>query len=666
MSARSSTAQSASEEGSPREGASLSSTPNTTSVGSSAPAEGLQTPQINDNILPVLLPPKKARPPTLEEEIKRTLPAGFELWELTRYQMRLTTRKLETVVLKLNVPAELEPTLKEWRTALEDRYPLTQIQIRRVSVEENLFNQLRNRFRDTNIINKSARPAIQEMIHTICGTPPEVPITPRANRPPRENLLDVPFIAIDRPEVLDREDLIHGERKHDGTLVLKVAIIDVTDFIRPHSEAYRNAHRVGQNIFTRKRVISTIGAQLSQGEGSFKLGEMRPAWVFEKKISPTQGAIDTSMKVRRAWVKNHYNLNPAGPFDVKAHPEIAPNIAALADITRILERHRMSRSSVIRLESDGAASRIVAETMIQVGHMVAQWQATQLGIDAIFWTHKEPTEEDRNSWLETLRELKIPATSDDLTNDLHVRGILRTLEERGSPVARTLENNILDLHLERTTATTKLDQHGGLRVMGYAPFKPRGALGLTNQLAWDAAYTGGPPLTLSELEVRADAWNDKRWTRSEKFYKLRVLEMLDEKLELEGNLFLGQVTEIKEERTYYRTNEPERHDALGNPLPAPPPADPSSIMRVEHRSRIFHEGDSNLIDQPEAPLEEGVRVHVKQGPIYIQVDEFSKWGILQNPGATPLKPGDPIAVTLTGFSIESPKKMRFVFERTEL
>lgn len=613
----------------------------------------------NELLLPRRRP--KARPPSIEDEIKRTLPAGFELYELSRYQMRVISRKLETIVLKVNVPPELEPSLREWRRAMEDKYPLSQIQVRRVAVQENLFNQLRNGFPSTIQLTKDARPGIQKMIASVCGEIPDFPPVARINKPLRENLLDVPFIAIDRPDVLDREDLIHGERKHDGTLVLKVAIIDITDYVRPFSEAYRAAHRVGQNVYTRRRVISTIGSQLAHGPGCFKLGEARPAWVFEKRISPTQGPDDVSVKVRRAWVKNHHNLNPAEPFDVSARPEIAPTVAALADITRVLEHHRMSRSKMIRLDGEGAASRIVAEAMIQVGQMVAKHQAETLQINGVYWSHKKPSIEDRQSWVEQLQELKIPATVSDLENELHIRGILRTLEERASPAARSLENNILDLHLDRTTASTSKEEHWALHVDEYAPFKPRIALGLMNQLAWDAAYTGAPPIPVEELTERATNWNNRRWTRSERFFKLRVLEMLDEKLDLEGSLFIGQVAEVKERLTYYRAPAASHAEPLSLEQ-----IDPASIVRVEHRSRSLRDGDGASQEAPELPLEYGIRVHVQQGPAYVQVDDFSKWGIIKNIDGTVLKPGDPVAVILKGFSIESPKNMRFVFELTNL
>ena len=87
---------------------------------------------------------------------------------------------------------------------------------------------------------------------------------------------------------------------------------------------------------------------------------------------------------------------------------------------------------------------------------------------------------------------------------------------------------------------------------------------------------------------------------------------------------------------------------------------------MEQRSRSLRDGEAGSQDVAEVPLEEGIRVHVQQGPAYVQVDNFSKWGIINNIEGMSLKPGDPVAVILKGFSIESPKNMRFVFELTNL
>lgn len=597
--------------------------------------------------------PRKTKKPAklnIIEEINKTLPAGFELHRASRFQLG---SKLEIVMLKIHVPPHLEPKLKEWRQGLEDRFPLTSIFIRRVAVDQNLSNHLRSQFRDQELITHEARLRLSHMIDHLCGKPPPPAIKPRGVIPFRENFQDIPFIAIDRPEVLNREDLIYGERKHDGTLVLKVAIIDITDYILPGSEQDKYALRVGNDYYGRNRSVSTIGTELSQGKGSFKLGEVRPAWVAEMRISPKDGVITKSFKLRRAWVKNHANVNPEEPFDVKAQPEIAPIIASLADITRLLEQQRISKSKMIPIDAEGTTNRIVAETMIAANEQISEYIENKLKIPAGYIVHQEQSADDHQSWIAALHELGIPATIEDFNDPWNTLGILRSLEDHNSPLARSLENNILDVTMVRSVVSSRKTQHKGLRLNGYTRLKPREALGILNQLALDAAFVGLPLVSGEEIDRRIRTINDNRWKRDEKHYKLRFLEMLEEKLALVGHLFVAEVAHIDSKVVFYKD---------GNPLSLPPGV--HELANAEC-SAEWERYLKRAISDPEAPnptpppLLDGVTARLERGTVNVQVEGFSKWGIVRDTKGLNLKPGDPVAVVLKGFNLRA---ARFEFE----
>jgi hypothetical protein len=597
--------------------------------------------------------PKPAKPNALDE-INRTLPPGFELYRSYRFQLG---GKFEIVMLKIHVPHYLEPKLKEWRQALEDKYPLTSIFIRRVAVDQNLSKHLRSRFREVELITAAARPKLSEMIDHLCGEPPPPALEPRAVIPFRENFQNIPFIAIDRPNVLNREDLIYGERKHDGKLVLKVAIIDITDYIRLGSKQDRYGLRVGNDYYGRNRTISTIGSALSHDKGSFTYGEVRPAWVAELRISPKTGLEVDSFKLRRAWVKNHANVNPEEPFNVKAQPEIAPIISALADITRVLERHRISRSQMIPIDGEGAASRIVAETMIAANELISEWFEHKLKIPAGYIVHKESTEKDHAEWLAALQQLRIPAALEDFQDPWAKMGILRSLEEHNSPLARSLENSILDVSMVRSVVSSRNDKHLGLRLKGYTRLKPREALGILNQLALDAALTGDPLMPIGEIERRLRTINDKRWKRDEKHYKLRFFEMLEEKLGFVGNLFLGEVAQVEQKVVLYKNGAPWNVTPGVHELP-----NLEMLSTWEAYLKSVASGGDSAGTSP-APLMDGVEARVEPGPLHVQVEGFSKWGIVLRSSGLTLRRGDPVAVTLKGFNL---KAMRFEFELTTL
>lgn len=596
----------------------------------------------------------KQSKPNIIDEVNRTLPPGFELYRSYRFQLG---GKFEIVMLKIHVPVDLEPKLKEWRQGLEEKFPLTSIFIRRVAVDQNLSKHLRSRFRDTELITAIARPQLSEMIDHLCGAPPPPALEPRTELPVRENFQNIPFIAIDRPNVLNREDLIYGERKHDGKLILKVAIIDITDYVRLGSKQDRYGLRVGNDYYGRSRTISTIGSALSQDKGSFKFGEVRPAWVAELRISPKSGLEFDSFKLRRAWVKNHANVDPDEPFNVKAQPDIAPILSALADITRVLEHHRISRSQMIPVDGEGAASRIVGETMIAANELISEWFERKLKIPAGYIVHKEPTELDHVEWLKALQQLRIPCSLEDFQDPWAKMGILRSLEEHNSPLARTLENSILDVSMVRSVVSSRNDKHLGLRLKGYTRIKPREALGILNQLALDAALTGGPLIPSEEIERRLRTINDMRWKRDERHYKLRFFEMLEEKLGLVGSLFLGEVSQVEQRVAFYKDGAPW-HRAPGEAEAANP-----EISRAweSYLKSIALDNESSA--KVPVLLPNGVEARLESGQLRVQVEGFSKWGIITQTSGLALRPGDPVAVTLKGFNV---KEMRFEFEVTTL
>lgn len=531
-------------------------------------------------VLPTL---KRHKKPDVLLEISRSLPVGVELYRTWRFRL-----DGDVVILGINVPGSLESKLRDWREGLKQKYPQTAVFFRRITAEENLQNNLRSTFRGVSLMTEDSSQLLSEMIVNLCGKQPKSPLEPRTTKPKREDLRNVPFIAIDEPGVLNREDLVYGERKQDGTLVLKVAIIDITDFIRPFSERYFYAMRVGSDYFGRRTTISTISTELAHGLGSFKLGETRPAWVLELRILPNQGVEDASFKFKRAEVVNHWNLNPTEPFDVKMHPMIAPTISALADITRILERNRISHSPIIAIDGQGTTSRILAETMIASYERLSEHLSKILGSSAAYVVHNKLSDADLRGWVEPLQQLKIPFQPKEESYPKGIREILSQLEQLNSPLARSMENTIIDQALLRSRFSTSNRGHLGLRVDGYTRFKPRDAVGLLNQLNTDAAMGSSELISPEEVEYRVKLLNDRRWKREEKHYQLRFLEMLQEKLELVGRSFLAEVAQGREASSDY---------------------------------------------------------------VYLDVQGFSKWGFMLRAPELSLKAQDPIVVTLKGFHL---------------
>ena len=508
---------------------------------------------IEQSQLQLSRPSPRKKTGSVVEEINRSLPPGIELYRSYRYQMPLMRNTFDLVVLKLNLPDHMEGKLTEWRRGIEERYPSTTILIKRVEVDQNLQNNLRSKFRGSELIGPSAIPVLQEMIGTLCGNQPPPAFIPHFPRPTRENLQAVPFIAVDRPTTVDQEDLIYGEKKVDGTLVLRTAFIDITDEIAPGSESDKYALRVGNTVYGRLRAIAPVGANLFGGAASFRVGEPRPAWVIECRISPFHERTEF-FKVRRAMVVNHANLDPSRPVDIKQNAEIAKNLSALAEITNILEHRRNRRSSFIRIDGEGAAARIVSETMIHSKRLLAKFLGQHPTAPAIYRVHQKPSARTIDECVQGLNQLKIPAEATDFESPLSFAGILRSLEENPSPSARSLSNKLLDMFLLRTQYSPTNVGHYGLRLSEYLEIKPRDATGIANQHQLKAIFTGGNPLSVKEVIRRATALNDQRWSRDERMYKLRFLEMLTERLSEVGNTFLAEAARLGNGPSYFQVD----------------------------------------------------------------------------------------------------------------
>jgi hypothetical protein len=493
-------------------------------------------------VLPSQTPPPPLKPPNIIDEITSSLPPGIELHRAYRFQPPSLKRdKLELAVLKVHTPEHLEAKLADWRRSIEEEFPEFTVLVRRVQVDQNLQSNLRNRFRSSPLLTDVALPELDTMLNLLCGCPPAPRAKPRPTRPKRVNLRHKHMVAIDSCGTVDREDLVFGEVLSDGLLQLSVAFVDVTDYVSLGGDVDRYALRVGSPVWGRSRVISPLGPSLRCGPGSFKEGEARAAWVIESVISPTESRPLLSSTLKRAWVVNHANLDPAAPVEASPLTPLGRNLAALAEITHILENKRFSSRTPIRIDGEGLLSRVVAQCMIRAKHFLGQYADTVAKIPAIFRIHQFPSEETIMDYINKLHEIGIPASLTDFGPEFFSGGILRALEEKSHPSARILSNSLLDAFMLRSQYSTRNVGHYGLGLDAYLEIKPRDATGLANQLQLDAYCSGKELLDDAEMSRRADTLNQKRWDRDIRQYKIRFLEDLTDHLSHVGNVFLGTI-----------------------------------------------------------------------------------------------------------------------------
>jgi exoribonuclease R len=512
------------------------------------------------------LPPIKltSKPLSLLEDIRTSIPTGLESHRILHYQIAPQVKKGEIkrngkgtardlVVLKLYVPEELESKLAAWRKDIEQRHPSADIVVHRSSTANTAWNQIRHRFRKNPLITKDDVPAIQSMIKELCGSPPPRVVAPRPDRPQRVSLEHIPFVAIDREGTIDREDLLHAEKKSPNHYVLWVAIVDVTDYITPGDRRDDYAKRVARTTYGRRRAISPLGEELFHGFGSFGLNETRPAWVIETDITiDPSGRVETVQpKIIRAMVKNHGNFDPSFAYrEEHGHPRAA-NFIALSEVANILEQYRKSKTSIVRLDGEGPLTKIVAESMIRAKHHLARFMIEKTGLPAIYRVHQRPSTETANQLCSDLAELQIAVTEEDLRNPQSFTRILKELEQKTSHRARSLANQLLDTFLIHSHFSGQPGEHYGLGLPeAYMELKARDYSGLINQYQLDAFDHQSEGLDQNYVASCAQALNDREWSLDERYYKLNLYEMLEGHLSDSDTITLGAVTKRTESECF--------------------------------------------------------------------------------------------------------------------
>ena len=126
----------------------------------------------------------------------------------------------------------------------------------------------------------------------------------------RENLRDLPIVAIDPEDARDHDDAVWAEADDDpanaGGWKAIVAIADVSFYVRPKSEVDREARRRGNSVYFPDRVVPMLPEILSAEVCSLKEGADRAALACHLRIGK-DGSLK-SWRFTRAVVRIAANL----------------------------------------------------------------------------------------------------------------------------------------------------------------------------------------------------------------------------------------------------------------------------------------------------------------------------------------------------------------------
>jgi ribonuclease R len=126
----------------------------------------------------------------------------------------------------------------------------------------------------------------------------------------REDLRDLPIIAIDPVDARDHDDAVWAipdeDEKNKGGFRAVVAIADVSYYVRPDGAIDREARRRGNSVYFPDQVVPMLPETLSAGVCSLKAGEDRAAMACHLVIDK-HGKV-TSWRFTRALVRLHANI----------------------------------------------------------------------------------------------------------------------------------------------------------------------------------------------------------------------------------------------------------------------------------------------------------------------------------------------------------------------
>ena len=143
----------------------------------------------------------------------------------------------------------------------------------------------------------------------------------------REDLRDVPIVAIDPADARDHDDAIWAEPDGKGGYRAIIAIADVSYYVRPGSQLDREARKRGNSVYFPDRVVPMLPEVLSADVCSLKQHVDRAAMACHIRISP-EGKV-TDWRFTRAIVRLSKNIayeDAQAAVDAGDAPEYLQNL----------------------------------------------------------------------------------------------------------------------------------------------------------------------------------------------------------------------------------------------------------------------------------------------------------------------------------------------------
>ncbi|MEK7991078.1 MAG: ribonuclease R [Thiotrichaceae bacterium] len=231
----------------------------------------------------------------------------------------------------------------------------------------------------------------------------------------REDLREMPFVTIDGEDARDFDDAVYCEPRGRGWL-LKVAIADVSTYVKPSSALDIEAKNRGNSVYFPEQVVPMLPEALSNGLCSLQPNVDRLCLICEMSIDMFgrnrrtrfyEAVICSSARLTYNQVAKVLD----GDSSDFPNPEVLPHVKHLNKLYRLLQNRRKKRGAIdfetveTRIIFDeqrkidkiipvirNDAHKLIEEMMLAANVATAEW-LDKHEIPFLYRIHEPPTEE---------------------------------------------------------------------------------------------------------------------------------------------------------------------------------------------------------------------------------------------------------------------------------
>jgi len=298
----------------------------------------------------------------------------------------------------------------------------------------------------------------------------------------RKDLRHLPFVTIDGETAKDFDDAVHAEREGKG-FRLRVAIADVSHYVRPGDALDADARERGTSVYFPRRVIPMLPEKISNGLCSLNPNVDRLAMVCDMAIGPN-GKV-ARYEFYAAVFRSHARLTYTAVWDRISRGKADRDLQILYAVYKVLfeERNRRgaidfesvetkmefdARGKILRIvpEPRNEAHRLIEECMLAANVCAGNLLAAR-GHPVLYRVHDVPAPEKVKALRDFLAELGLTLPGGEKPKPKDYAQLLAKIRPRPD---HALLQTILLRSMKQAVYTPENVGHFGLAFEAYVHF----------------------------------------------------------------------------------------------------------------------------------------------------------------------------------------------------